>query len=244
MNYVMSDMHGDYEKYTEMLRLIGLREEDTLFVLGDVIDRGTQGMKILQDMMLRANVIPILGNHEYMASMAIPWLLEEVTEESISDLDEDRLQGLTEWISVGGESSLAEFHKLSKIEQEDILDYLAEFELYCEVEAGGKQFVLVHAGLNNFDEKRDLNDYDVSELIFAAPDLDREYFKNKYIVFGHVPTRTLYAQEEGVSLEEMQPSQYRDEVFAKGNLIGIDCGCGYGGRLGCICLETMQYFYV
>ncbi len=24
----------------------------------------------------------------------------------------------------------------------------------------------------------------------------------------------------------------------------IDCGCGFGGRLGCLCLETMEETYV
>jgi len=30
----------------------------------------------------------------------------------------------------------------------------------------------------------------------------------------------------------------------KGKLIGVDCGCGYDGYLGCLCLETMDEFYV
>ena len=72
MKYVIADVHGDYEKYTKMLELIQFSEEDELYVLGDVLDRGENGLKILQDMMLRPNVIPILGNHEYMASVALP----------------------------------------------------------------------------------------------------------------------------------------------------------------------------
>ena len=40
MTYVMSDIHGEYEKYLKMLDLIGFRDEDELYVLGDVIDRG------------------------------------------------------------------------------------------------------------------------------------------------------------------------------------------------------------
>ena len=51
MIYVMSDLHGEYEKYKAMLDKIQLRDEDTLFVLGDVIDRGNQGIRILLDMM-------------------------------------------------------------------------------------------------------------------------------------------------------------------------------------------------
>ena len=73
--YVMSDIHGDYERYCTMLQLIQFKDTDTLYVLGDVLDRGPHGMKILQDMMLRPNVYPILGNHEYMVFFCMKWLL-------------------------------------------------------------------------------------------------------------------------------------------------------------------------
>ena len=66
MIYVMSDIHGEYRKYIQMLEQIAFTKEDTLYVLGDVVDRGEYGLKILRDMMLRSNVIPILGNHEFM----------------------------------------------------------------------------------------------------------------------------------------------------------------------------------
>ena len=65
MIYCMSDIHGHYDKYLEMLRKIDFKDSDTLFVLGDVVDRGPSSMEILLDMMCRPNVIPILGNHEY-----------------------------------------------------------------------------------------------------------------------------------------------------------------------------------
>ena len=68
MTYVMSDIHGDYERYMKMLEAINLDEDrDTLYVLGDVIDFGDAGMKILDDMSSRPNVSPILGEHEYAA---------------------------------------------------------------------------------------------------------------------------------------------------------------------------------
>ena len=36
----MSDIHGEYDKYLAMLEQIDLSEDDTLYVLGDVVDRG------------------------------------------------------------------------------------------------------------------------------------------------------------------------------------------------------------
>lgn len=35
-----------------------------------------------------------------------------------------------------------------------------------------------------------------------------------------------------------------DEIFVKNRHIVIDCGCEFGGKLGCICLDTMEQFYV
>ena len=71
MIYVISDIHGCYRSYLKMLEKLGVRESDTVYVLGDTIDRGRNGIKVLQDMMMRPNIIPILGNHEYMAAHAI-----------------------------------------------------------------------------------------------------------------------------------------------------------------------------
>lgn len=244
MIYAMADIHGQYEKYMKMLEQIHFCDDDLLYVIGDVLDRGPDGMKILKDMMLRSNVIPLLGNHEYMASMSLPWLLREVTDENVDAIESESIQGLVEWMTVGGETTIAEFHKLSREEQQDVLDYLMEFELYDVVETGGKCFLLVHAGLDHFSPDRSLEDYDLSEMIFHKPDYDNVYFKNAYMVTGHTPTRLIHAEEQGISIDQISPTDYKDEIVMKNNHIAIDCGAGYGGRLGCICLNTMDTYYV
>ena len=71
MIYVISDIHGCYQSYLKMLEKLGVRDSDTVYILGDTIDRGRDGIKVLQDMMMRPNIIPILGNHEYMAAHAL-----------------------------------------------------------------------------------------------------------------------------------------------------------------------------
>lgn len=56
MNYVVSDIHGYYDKYTSLLSFIRFSDNDKLYILGDVIDRGPDGLKLLQDIMERPNV--------------------------------------------------------------------------------------------------------------------------------------------------------------------------------------------
>lgn len=231
MIYVMSDIHGEYEAYKELLKKIRFSDRDELFILGDCIDRGPEPIKVLKDMMLRPNVFPVIGNHEYMALKVLKQLMKEITEESCAEIKNSALmQELLLWQQDGGAVTLEQFQKLDKEERYDILEYLEEFSLYEEAEAGGKSFVLVHAGLDNFSEERELSDYSLHELIFKAAELDRVYFKDRYLVTGHVPTLA----EKGND----------GTVIIRNNNISIDCGKVFGGRLAAVCLDNLKEFYI
>ena len=67
MIYAMSDLHGCYDKYIKMLEKINFSDSDTLYILGDIVDRGPDGIKILLDIYNRKNVIALRGNHDYLA---------------------------------------------------------------------------------------------------------------------------------------------------------------------------------
>ena len=232
MVYCMSDIHGNYEGYKNLLEKVDFKEEDTLYVLGDVIDRGKQSIKILQDMMIRPNVVPIIGNHEYMGIQCLKFLMQEISEDSIAMLSEDIIRGLLEWQNVGGQTTMDEFHKLSREEKQDIIDYLEEFSLYEEVNVNGKDYVLVHAGLCNFAVDRPLENYGLHELIFKAPQYSRVYYLDKYLVTGHLVTRAIRQNKRPYF------------IYKGNNHIAIDCGSNCGGQLGMICLNTGEEFYI
>ncbi|WP_270470146.1 metallophosphoesterase [Faecalibacillus faecis] len=146
MHYVMSDLHGEYEKYKEMLSLINFKDEDVLYVLGDVVDRGKHPLRIIQDMMRRPNVIPLIGNHDYMCLISLYYLMKEINDTNIQQFeDENHLEIIRLWIEDGGQPTLEEFMTLSKTDREEIIDYLGEFNLYEEVCVNNRDFVLVHA---------------------------------------------------------------------------------------------------
>lgn len=234
MQYAVSDIHGCYDKYVQLLDRIKLKATDTLYVLGDVIDRGPDGLKILLDMALHPNIVPLVGNHEYAAMTCLPWLLEELTEDNTEpDVLLWRLKSLQGWMADGGDKTVKEFRRLSPEARRDVLDILSELTVYEEAEAGGREFVLVHAGLGGFSPGKALDDYRLDELILSRPEPGQNYFKDKYLVFGHTPT----PYYTGVRLEDAR-------IFRKDKLIGIDCGCVSGGPLGCICLDTLEEIYV
>lgn len=71
MIYVMSDIHGNLKNFNSIMEQINLKESDTLYILGDVIDRYPDGIKILRKIMKMPNAKMLLGNHEYMMLNAI-----------------------------------------------------------------------------------------------------------------------------------------------------------------------------
>ena len=66
MHYCISDIHGEFDRYQTMLEEIHLTDNDTLYVIGDVIDRAPGGVDVLEDIMARKNVVMLMGDHEQM----------------------------------------------------------------------------------------------------------------------------------------------------------------------------------
>ena len=83
-NYVCSDIHGMYGSY--MKAVSKLNENDRLYVLGDAIDRGNNGIEILLDIMSRKNVRFILGNHEWQMIRVLELMRKHNI--SVSELNE------------------------------------------------------------------------------------------------------------------------------------------------------------
>ena len=66
MVYCISDIHGELDRFKAMLDLIHFSHEDTLYIIGDVIDRKPNGVDILRIIMKTHNMVMLLGNHEQM----------------------------------------------------------------------------------------------------------------------------------------------------------------------------------
>lgn len=233
MIYVTSDLHGcSPESFQRLLAQAGFRQEDYLFVLGDVIDRGEHGAELLLWLTEQPNVELILGNHEAML-LACEFLFEEVTDESLDRLTSERFDLLGNWLQNGGGPTLSGLRKILKESpelMEGILDYLRDAPLYEIVEVQGKRFVLVHAGLENFRLDRDLDDYSPEELLFGRPALDTIYYPDATVVFGHTPT-AYYGEE------------YRGKAVRTDTWICIDTGAAMGGSPMLLRLDDMKEFY-
>lgn len=231
MTYVMSDLHGVYDKYTAMLEKIGFCADDQLYIIGDVCDRGEKPMEILLDMMNRANVYPIMGNHDLIALNLLKKVYKSLCENDGMLEDED-IPPLLVWFEEGGKPTVSGFYRLDADKQENVLNYLKKFAMWKKVDVGEKTFVMVHAGLGNYAPDKKLDDYTDDELLFCRPDPSVRYFDDEsvFTVMGHTPTPHFTG---------------KPEICKSGRNIFIDCGAvSSKGRLACLCLETLEEFYV
>lgn len=74
MHYVISDIHNDYQKFCELLKVIKLSKEDKLFIVGDLFDRSDYNPNpvdlYFKVMDLGDNCFIIRGNHdEWLAAL-------------------------------------------------------------------------------------------------------------------------------------------------------------------------------
>ena len=100
--YVISDIHGEYGKFMELLDIIHFSDEDILYVLGDVVDRGKNPVKTLLKMMEMPNVIHIAGNHEQMMLECMSVLINEVKDENSIKEFAEKATGLTIFLCMEG----------------------------------------------------------------------------------------------------------------------------------------------
>lgn len=218
--------------FMELLDKIKLKDTDTLYILGDILDRGPHPIKIIRKLMEMPNVICMVGNHELMALECMEFLMKEITDMAIEELDEEMLDNLVTWQYNGSKSTIDEFSQLDSEAKQELIDFIKEFLIYEEVSINDKNYLLLHAGLGNYSPDKDIEDYSLHELIWVRADYDLQYFKDIYVITGHTPTQTI---------EDNPHSGY---IYRRNNHIAIDCGASYpGGRLAALCLDTGEEYY-
>lgn len=226
MIFAMSDLHGCYDKYKKMLDKINFTEEDTLYILGDIVDRGEGGIDILLDILPRKNVVPLRGNHDYMACCLLGELLKSGKSYKNDAFDDT----FKLWLSDGGLPTCEKFGDLPLDKQKTVLSFIKTFSIYEEITVGDNAFFMAHT----VPEKERMDNFDTvmwQEFIVGEPEYEKVYSPDKYVVTGHTPTAFIDPEYDG-------------KIFIKNNHIALDCGAVFDKPLGCICLDTFEEFYV
>ena len=164
MTYVMSDIHGELERYERMLNLIRFSDQDHLYIIGDVIDRAPNGVDLLLQIMKQPNITMLLGNHEQMM---------------LDTLGSDSYPGARQlWAQNGGNVTRREllYHR-SSLDRNAILRFCRSLPTQLDISVGGETYRLVHGAPSDHDLDR----------IWGRVGAASSFPGQNYIV-GHTPT--------------------------------------------------------
>ena len=222
--YLCSDVHGQYDLYIKMLDDIRFSQNDHLYILGDLIDRGPQSIELLQDVMNRNNVTCLIGNHEMMM---------------LDHLNGNRERGSYWTVSAnGGTVTKRGFNKLTDREKSSIIDFLNSLCLQIELEINGKRFLLSHSSFledSGTVRWRDLDEKTVFKTVWDSPwrfwehiPLQKYREDGRIHVIGHVPTVFIDDRDWPEGRMPAMPSAYVDHA---NRIVNIDLGCALMARM-------------
>lgn len=225
----IGDIHGSARPLRAILDAIGLQAEDTLVLLGDIINRGPATREVIE-MLLQAaqqcELIVIMGNHE---------------EEMLAARDDPR--SFQHWLAMGGVATLASYGAetaLSKSEEEwafsetgppkldmallkliprEHWQVIEQAQNYWEFE----NYFFTHAG---YDPDVSLDKQLPTELRWLSLGdwTVRPHFSGKTAIVGHTPNLA-------------------GRVVDFGFLRCLDTGCGLGGCLTAMDIRSGQQWH-
>ncbi len=241
MIYVCSDIHGNYKRYERVKNLLRPNGEDVLFIVGDMIDRGPDGIKILLDVMHQDYIACMLGNHEWMMYRALA-------------LKEEEAFDIWTFFNNGGSVTYEAFQKIDEKDQERILQFLGRLPVAMQLHVDGRKVYLAHGCA-----LKDCMDQDVmrlseapyewvDEIVWESPMTNPniimdycEYGNSDLYIHGH---KFVQRQQKGY-----QAVTYKDEDC---EILFIDGGCairnpeqyGFETALIVYCIETDELTYI
>jgi serine/threonine protein phosphatase 1 len=228
--YVVSDIHGCYKEFIAGLELINFSAQDHLYILGDVIDRGSGSAELAQWLVEHEGEYTLLrGNHEEM-------MLETYREED----NWFHLHLGDDWAHNGGIVTTGQLELLDEDIFKEYIRICKESAYYKQINVNGADYLLVHAGLYPGLPVEHQLPFD---MVWVRKEwlLSSKRPEKFTVIFGHTPTPTIARIKEYIP--ELA-DQEAGKIMKWRDRIAIDCGCVRGYNLGFLRLDDMQEFYI
>ncbi len=219
----ISDIHGHYSLFRELLENINFSKDDILFLVGDIIEKGPESLKTLRyiiELCKNYTVYPVLGNVDAHRTINILDESDEANKTTIKIIN----LGKSYWngcffmdlcnelqIDINSEPDIIAAKKQIKEHFKRELDFFLSLPTLIETE----DFIFVHGGLPTNDISR-LNDYSSFDLMKNDNFINKGLHFDKYLLVGHWPT-ILYSEYFPMLSPYINTTQ---------KIISIDGGCG------------------
>ncbi|WP_149260781.1 metallophosphoesterase family protein [Actinomadura sp. K4S16] len=82
---IVGDVHGCFDELLELLEKVGLRPDDLLVSVGDLVDRGPAPGEVVRFFRERPNSVVVMGNHERKHVRGVFSYAQEITRLQLGD---------------------------------------------------------------------------------------------------------------------------------------------------------------
>jgi serine/threonine protein phosphatase 1 len=244
--FAIGDIHGDLAALEALLaRLPEQTADDTLVFLGDYVDRGPDSRGVVERVQRiaresPARVVALRGNHEdlWVGCIAQPNLGFLLPRGNGCAETYRSYAGLAP-LAEDEEPSAAEITRMVDVAAwmpRDVIDWMSSLPVWFE----NDHAIFVHAGLDGegTEWKHPRDGREKPLMWMREPDFYAGY-AGKRLVFGHTRVEDLPLDHVGPIRRLFDDPK---DVWVRGDLIGIDTGCGKGGFLSAIELPRMRVF--
>lgn len=215
--WVIPDIHGYLDTLKSLIEnRISLTKEDTLYFLGDYIDRGPNSKGVIDYIMSLQDqdydIHCLRGNHEDYCVKA--WHADQDRMLFKSNIEK-------EWRKNGAAATLDSFGvKRPRDISKRYIDWMNDTKFYMELD----KCILVHAGLN-FRINNPFEDF--SSMMWVRDfKVDKNKVAGKKIIHGHVPVELsmihLFSQSEAYDFLSLDNGIYYKNRDGFGNLLAYN----------------------
>lgn len=263
--YVISDIHGCYDEFRQMLELIKIKNDDLLVLAGDYVDRGKQTYEMLRWLEdIPHNIITLKGNHDAEFAENVN-IMRQIDRSEGLETDPDSATDagiLLETVAymLKGKSSealayydyygtIADLIKRNGATYGELCkwaDMLASFPFIYRNSINGRDCIVVHAGYTETleDIKEDYKTIEDFYLYARSDSISIGGIHGGMIVAGHTPTisKGEFCYNQGEIYRHYDED--KDCIF-----YDIDCGCAYysvdpDATMACLRLDDEEVFYL
>lgn len=222
-SYACSDLHGNYNLWKQISDYCDYT--DTIYILGDAIDRGKDGLKLMLALLGDSRVNYLMGNHETMMAASISEYFYDYNNYS----NKTYL-----WMCNGGQETYEALQQYDVDFQISLLKEILNLPYYIYLK--DKNIVLCHSGC---DYEQLLTKEDMkNNYLWNREHLTHEWDGPEYLtmIHGHTPVQSILGDKT------IDPEIYK---YCNGHKIDIDLGCFYSKKTALLDLDTLEpiYFY-
>ena len=243
--YCCSDLHGQSKLFNQILDYI--KPEDTVYFLGDAMDRGPDGWEICKAILDDSRFIYLKGNHEDLLFKAIR-TIDTLPFAGLKDNNAYDFYNrhMTLWFYNGGEVT---YEAMTK--DDDVYKYFQRLKglpiMMIYVNKHKDLIYLSHAGFDPDQFFRGEYTPDEEDLLW-----DRKHFindawygaDNEFVIHGHTPNSYLVKDINHFKKwhDDNNFYEYKEGSFwyANGHKCCIDCGAHFTNMTTLLNLDTFE----